>query len=50
MDINKIEREWLYSILEKIYDVIYSNNYNEEEKIKAIEWLVKQGFKIDREE
>jgi hypothetical protein len=49
-DMTKIQYEWVRDILYRIEQVIISSRYTEEEKIVAIRWLVKQAFKVDRDD
>ena len=49
LDLTKVQNTWMKDILYRIGQILISNKYNQEEKIVAIKWLVKQTLKDDTE-
>jgi hypothetical protein len=49
INITQVQLNWSLDILKRIDIVIKSSN-NDEDKLQAIAWLVKQALKIEREE
>mgnify|MGYP003326030058 FL=1 len=45
----RVELEWTKQIVEHIEKVLNSQSMTEHEKIKSIEWLVRQLKKTDRD-
>jgi hypothetical protein len=45
INITKVQNDWMDDIFRRILIVLQDKNYSDEEKLKAIEWLVKQGLK-----
>lgn len=49
VDMVHVELEWTKQIITHIEKVLNSNTMTESEKIKSIEWLVRQLKKTDRD-
>ena len=47
IDLQKVQITWMQDILYRINQVALSSTYNSEEKIRAIQWLVKQAMKAN---
>jgi hypothetical protein len=49
VDMTEVELNWTLDILKRI-DIVLKSSNNDNEKLEAIKWLVKQALKIEREE
>ena len=49
IDMIEVELNWTLDILKRI-DIVLKSSNNDNEKLEAIKWLVKQALKIEREE
>ena len=49
VDLTQVQLNWSLDILKRI-DIVLKSSNNDNEKLEAIKWLVKQALKIEREE
>ena len=49
VDMTEVQVNWSLDILKRI-DIVLKSSNNDNEKLEAIKWLVKQALKIEREE
>ena len=49
VDMTEVQLNWSLDILKRI-DIVLKSSNNDNEKLEAIKWLVKQALKIEREE
>jgi hypothetical protein len=49
MDLKEVEINWMRDILIRISNVNNDPTYSEKDKKQAIDWLIKQALKVDRE-
>jgi hypothetical protein len=49
IDMVEVQLNWSLDILKRI-DIVLKSSNNDNEKLEAIKWLVKQALKIEREE
>jgi len=50
LNLTRVHLNWCLDILTRIKTIIESDGWTDDQKLVTIEWLVKQGQKVAREE
>ena len=50
IDLTKVNLNWCMNILNRIDLVLKSDTYTDQEKLIAVQWLIKQAFKNNSED